>query len=82
MCSKPKGWRPPKRITTDKLHSYGAGIRTEGLSAVHDQGAPGKQSGGEFTPASAKTGRGHGQVPGYHDPAEIRFKPRRRPQSL
>ena len=38
MCSKPKGWRPPKRITTDKLHSYGTAIRQERLSAVHDQG--------------------------------------------
>ena len=28
----------PKRITTDKLRSYGAAIRTERLSAVHDQG--------------------------------------------
>ena len=28
----------PKRITTDKLPSYGAAIRTERLSAVHDQG--------------------------------------------
>jgi putative transposase len=28
----------PKRITTDKLRSYGAAIRTERLSAAHDQG--------------------------------------------
>jgi transposase-like protein len=28
----------PKRITTDKLRSYGAAIRAERLSAVHDQG--------------------------------------------
>ncbi len=28
----------PKRITTDKLKSYPAAIRQEGLSAVHDQG--------------------------------------------
>jgi putative transposase len=28
----------PERITTDKLPSYGAAIRQEGLSAVHDQG--------------------------------------------
>ena len=28
----------PKRITTDKLRSYGAAIRGERLSAVHDQG--------------------------------------------
>jgi putative transposase len=28
----------PTRIATDKLRSYGAAIRTERLSAVHDQG--------------------------------------------
>ena len=28
----------PKRITTDKLRSYGAAIQTARLSAVHDQG--------------------------------------------
>jgi putative transposase len=28
----------PKRITTDKLRSYGTAIRQERLSAVHDQG--------------------------------------------
>jgi len=28
----------PKRITTDKLRSYGAAIRLDRLSAVHDQG--------------------------------------------
>ena len=28
----------PKKITTDKLRSYGAAIRQERLSAVHDQG--------------------------------------------
>src|SRR6267154_5467792 len=43
----------PKRVTTDKLRSYGAAFQHLGLSCHHEQGPAAKQSGREFASSGA-----------------------------